>query len=46
VAEASGRANVEVMTHPVVVDDFSYLHSGPFSQLLTKIQLGTFAMVP
>jgi predicted glycoside hydrolase/deacetylase ChbG (UPF0249 family) len=46
VAEVSSKATVEVMTHPVVADEFAFLHSDPFSQFLQKVQLVSFATVP
>lgn len=41
----SGNANVEVMTHPVVAEEFRFLHAEVFSQFLKRIQLVSFAVV-
>jgi len=45
VAELAGAANVELMTHPNVADEYAYLMSDAFLELKRNVTMGTFGML-
>jgi predicted glycoside hydrolase/deacetylase ChbG (UPF0249 family) len=45
VAELARAANVELMTHPDVADEYTYLMSDAFLELKQSVAMGTFGML-
>jgi len=43
VAQLSVNSNVELMTHPVVREEYDYLRSDQFSELFKSIRLDSYA---